>query len=64
MTVSLTVDRMHSAKRLLLQQSRDKIVKDLDAIDVLDHLFSKKILTEDDTIKIRNLVCFVLFSNT
>lgn len=54
-SVWVTVDIMN-AKKLLLQTCREIIVKDLHPTDVVDELYSKKVLTEEDANKIKNQV--------
>lgn len=55
-SVVLTVDRMDSLKKMMLQRHRDKIVRDLDAKHVIDELYSNNVLSIEDTEKIRSQV--------
>lgn len=51
--VRLTISRMKASNRLMLQKHRETIVKDLEANDVLDELYSEKVLTFEETEKIK-----------
>lgn len=55
-SLTLTVDRMDTRKKQMLLRHRETIVKDLDAKEVLDELYSSGVLTSEDIEKIRSQV--------
>lgn len=58
---SLTVDRMDAGRRQMLKMHRETIVTDLDANDIIDELYSQKVLTSEDIENIRAHVRNTLF---
>lgn len=52
---------MNIMKKLMLQKHREKIVRDLEAKDILDELYSEGILTSEDIEKVRNEVSLLFF---